>query len=254
MLQSCCVNSILEWVQDTQVLEGFSCKETSERAYKEYRSLIGSLSPAGLRPADRYSGVFKNCATPQGIAHEERFTEMLHSIPDHIMKKNLFALQPSAQVGVAMCAGLLYVCPSVSMYVSVRMSPCMSLFVCLHVCVCLSVSMCVSVRMFLCMSLFCSYVSMYVSFRRSAPTSVPTSVICLCVCTHARSRGQLQAQFLVRSNFASSLAAMNTSHYLLGIGDRHDGNTLVSSRGLLIGTHACCTATLIKYSIQPRHV
>jgi DNA-dependent protein kinase catalytic subunit len=55
-------------------------------------------------------------------------------------------------------------------------------------------------------------------------------------------RGQLmsnqssaQAQYLLRANFAKSLAAMNASHYLMGIGDRHDGNTLVSNRGLLVG-------------------
>ena len=44
-----------------------------------------------------------------------------------------------------------------------------------------------------------------------------------------------QAQYLLRANFAKSLAAMNASHYLMGIGDRHDGNTLVSNRGLLVG-------------------
>ena len=44
-----------------------------------------------------------------------------------------------------------------------------------------------------------------------------------------------QAQFLMRKNFATSLAAMNSSHYVLGIGDRHNGNTLVSSRGQVIG-------------------
>ena len=44
-----------------------------------------------------------------------------------------------------------------------------------------------------------------------------------------------QAQYLLRANFATSLSAMSASHYLLGIGDRHDGNTLVSNRGLLVG-------------------
>ena len=43
------------------------------------------------------------------------------------------------------------------------------------------------------------------------------------------------AQFLLRSSFATSLAAMNSSHYILGIGDRHDGNTLVTKRGQCVG-------------------
>ena len=44
-----------------------------------------------------------------------------------------------------------------------------------------------------------------------------------------------QAQYMLRSNFATSLSAMNASHYVLGIGDRHNGNTLVTDRGLLVG-------------------
>jgi hypothetical protein len=44
-----------------------------------------------------------------------------------------------------------------------------------------------------------------------------------------------QAQYMLRANFATSLSAMNTSHYLLGIGDRHNMNTLVTDRGLLVG-------------------
>jgi DNA-dependent protein kinase catalytic subunit len=44
-----------------------------------------------------------------------------------------------------------------------------------------------------------------------------------------------QAQYMLRSNFATSLSAMNASHYVLGIGDRHNSNTLVTDRGLLVG-------------------
>jgi DNA-dependent protein kinase catalytic subunit len=44
-----------------------------------------------------------------------------------------------------------------------------------------------------------------------------------------------QAQYMLRSNFATSLSAMNASHYVLGIGDRHNANTLVTDRGLLVG-------------------
>jgi hypothetical protein len=44
-----------------------------------------------------------------------------------------------------------------------------------------------------------------------------------------------QAKYLLRANFTKSMAAMNASHYLMGIGDRHDGNTLVSNHGLLVG-------------------
>jgi hypothetical protein len=40
---------------------------------------------------------------------------------------------------------------------------------------------------------------------------------------------------MLRANFATSLSAMNASHYLLGIGDRHNKNTLVTDRGLLVG-------------------
>ncbi len=44
-----------------------------------------------------------------------------------------------------------------------------------------------------------------------------------------------QAHYMLRSNFATSLSAMNASHYVLGIGDRHNSNTLVTDRGLLVG-------------------
>jgi hypothetical protein len=44
-----------------------------------------------------------------------------------------------------------------------------------------------------------------------------------------------QAQYMLRANFATSLSAMNASHYVLGIGDRHNKNTLVTDRGLLVG-------------------
>jgi DNA-dependent protein kinase catalytic subunit len=48
-------------------------------------------------------------------------------------------------------------------------------------------------------------------------------------------QSSFQAQYMLRSNFATSLSAMNASHYVLGIGDRHNSNTLVTDRGLLVG-------------------
>jgi DNA-dependent protein kinase catalytic subunit len=44
-----------------------------------------------------------------------------------------------------------------------------------------------------------------------------------------------QAQYMLRANFASSLSVMNASHYVLGIGNRYLGNTLVADHGFLVG-------------------
>ena len=54
-------------------------------------------------------------------------------------------------------------------------------------------------------------------------------------------------EFELRSNYARSLASISASHYLLGIGDRHTSNVLISEEaGCLIGIdfgHAFGSAT-----------
>jgi DNA-dependent protein kinase catalytic subunit len=57
----------------------------------------------------------------------------------------------------------------------------------------------------------------------------------------------LQMEFEMRSSYACSLASISASHYLLGIGDRHTSNVLISEiSGGLIGIdfgHAFGSAT-----------